>query len=228
MDLWHLRNIDWLSTLSEASLESLRAAATSLVLQRGEMIFEPVRAPQYVFLLESGRVRIFRRSAHGAEMTLGYVHPGEIFGELAVFTDKPRESYAVAAEPSTVIKIDREAFARVIRERASVVASVAKQIGNRFKQIESRAEDLVFRSARSRIAKIILLLAAEFGESDAEPPVIRGRMTQAELATLAGTSRPTVSIVLAELEQEGRIARRNGCIAIVDRAALQQDADTLG
>lgn len=228
VDLWHLQNINWLNELPAASLESLRAAATMLSVQRGEMIFEPVREPQFVFLLESGLVRIFRRSVQGAEITLGYVHPGEVFGELTVFTDKPRESYAVAAKPSVIVKVGRGVFADVIRNSESVVFTVATQIGDRFKQIESRAEDLVFRGARSRVAKIILQLDESFGETDEHPPVIDVHMTHGELATLAGTSRPTVSIALAELEKTGSIARSHGGIAIIDRAALQRDAAAQG
>ena len=192
------------------------------------MIFEPMLDPEFVFLLETGLVRIFRRSANGAEITLGYVHPGEVFGELTVFSERPRESYAMAAQSSTVIRVARQVFADAIHQRASVVFSVAAQMGGRFKQIEARAEDLVFRSARARLAKVLLELADEFGAQAGGHPVIGARLTQAELATLAGTSRPTVSIMLADFEEEGLITREGGKIALVDKAALQREADAQG
>lgn len=225
IDLWHLANINWLSELPAATLERLRAAATVFTVDRGDMIFEPMLDPEFVFLLETGLVRIFRRSAEGGEITLGFVHPGEVFGELTVFSDKPRESYALAAERSTVIKVARKVFADAIHQRASVVFSVAAQMGERFKEIESRAEDLVFRSARARLAKVLNDLVEEFGQQASGRHVIGARLTHAELATLAGTSRPTVSIMLADFEEEGLIRREDGRIVVVDKAALQREAD---
>ncbi len=229
LDHWQLKNINWLDELSAAGVARLAAASTAYAFERGTMIFEPVREPQYVYLLEKGLVRIYRASAGGDELTLGYVRPGEIFGELAMFSDRARESYAVAVEPSTVIKVERDVFADVIRSRASVVFSVAKQVGERFKQIESRAEDLVFRSARARLASILLQLAKVFPDAGSERdasgrPQVDIRTTHSELATLIGAARPTVSIALAELEEAGRIRRANGRIVIVDKAALEQEA----
>ena len=124
-------------------------------------------------------MRVFRISRGGEEITYGYVRPGEVFGELVAFSDKPRESYAVAVEPSTVIKVEREAFTDAIRSRPSIVFSVAAQIEDRFKELESRVEDLVFRSARSRLARTILSLDKEFGQDDDQSP-IGIRLTHAE------------------------------------------------
>lgn len=226
--LWHLNNFNWLQALSAQALDTLRAAASVQVFEPGTMIFEPNRRPEYVFLLETGLVRIFRTSPRGGEITFGYVHSGEVFGELAVFSDRPRESYAVAVERSSVIRVGRDVFIDVIHTHPSIVFSVATQIGNRLKHIESRVEDLVFRSARSRLARILLHLADEFGREEDDHSVIEMRLTHAELATLAGTSRPTITIALAEFEEEGLIRRGAGKVEILNRGALNEEAATKG
>jgi CRP/FNR family cyclic AMP-dependent transcriptional regulator len=228
IDLWHLNNINWLRELPAQAVDTLRAAASIQVFEPGAMIFEPDRKPDYVFLLETGLVRIFRTSPRGQEITFGYVRPGEVFGELAVFSDKPRESYAAAVERSTVVRVGRDVFSDVIQTRPSIVFSVATQIGDRFKHIESRVEDLMFRSARSRLARILLHLADEFGCQEDEHSVIELRLTHAELATLAGTSRPTITIALAEFEEEGLIRRRAGKVDILSRKALNKEAAISG
>lgn len=227
-DIWHLTEIDWLAELPADSARKLHAAASVLTFDRGETVFKPVPEPAYVFILKSGLVRIYRANQHGKQVTLGYIQPGEVFGELAALTHKPRESYAVAEEQSTVIKVERQVFVDAIQSRPSIVFSVAAEVGDRFKQIESRVEDLVFRSARSRVARIILQLAAEFRTKAANHLRIGIRLSQSEIATLAGTSRPTVSIVLRDFEDEGLLSRAGGQILVKDREHLQEEADRIG
>lgn len=221
LDLWHLTNINWLKELPAVEAENLRRGAKLRQYGVGEIIFEPHAVPEYVYLLESGLVRMYRSSPNGEEVTFGYVSAGEVFGEFVAFVNRARESYALAAEPCAVLVLEREAFAAAMRSTPSIVFSVAKQIAGRFHKIESRVEDLVFRNARSRVASAILKLAKDFGQQEDGRLVIQLRLTHAELATLVGTSRPTVSIALGELEDDDIIDRSNGRIVIVDDIRLR-------
>lgn len=224
VDLWHLTNINWLKELPDSEAETLRQGAKLRHYKVGGVIFEPRPKPEFVFLLESGLVRMYRSSQNGEEVTFGYVGAGEVFGELVAFIDRPRESYAVAVEPSMVLILEREAFAAAIQSVPSIMFSVAKQIEGRFHNIESRVEDLVFRDARSRVASAIVKLAKDFGQAEDGRLVIQLRLTHAELATLVGASRPTVSIALGELEDENILDRSRGRIVIVDDVRLRQAA----
>ena len=226
IEFWHLQNVDWLRELPPDVIEDLRQTAELMCYQQGALIFKPAIDPEYVFLLESGLVRIYRESERAEQVTFGYVHPGEVFGECAVFQHRPRESFAAAHEPSTVLKFSRQIFTTAIRSRPSIMFAVAKQIEGRFKNVESRVEDLVFRNARSRLAHVILNLSEEFGRVDGDRTIVQIRLTHAELATLIGTSRPTVSIALGELEDEGVVTRTDGYIGITNLKALQAMVQT--
>ena len=228
INLWHINNVDWLRELPATSVDALRDGASIVTFEPGQLVFEPAAEPEFVFILESGLVRMYRNCARGEEVTFGYIQPGEVFGELAAFSDKPRESYATAVERSTVIKVEKQVFANAIQSRSSIVFSVATQMGDRFKEIESRVEDLVFRSARSRLAHIILQLVDDFGEEKGDRMLIATRLTHAELATLVGVSRPTVSIALGEFEDGELITRSEGKIVVLNGKALQAIAHTTG
>jgi CRP/FNR family cyclic AMP-dependent transcriptional regulator len=221
IDLWHLEKIDWLRDQPDTISLGLRQAAESRHYTRGMKIFEPDINPAHVYLLESGLIRIYRESHQAEEFTFGFVRAGEVFGECAVFPDTQRESYAVAVEPSDVLVIERDEFSQALSNSPSMFFSVAKQIEGRFKDIESRIENLVFRDARSRLAHILLQLGKEFGFQEGTHTVIPLRLTHAELATLIGTSRPTVSIFLGEFEDEDLVTRSNGRMIILDPAALE-------
>jgi CRP/FNR family cyclic AMP-dependent transcriptional regulator len=221
IDLWHLNKIDWLRDQPESISAGLMRAAEIRHYPRGTMIFEPQANPAHVYLLETGLIRIYRESPQAEEFTFGFVHSGEVFGECAVFSNAQRESYAVAAKPSDVMIIEKQEFIKAIKESPSMFFSVAKQVEGRLKDIESRIEDLVFRDARSRLAHIILQLGKEFGSQQGEHTVMQLRLTHAELATLIGTSRPTVSIFLGQFEDEDIVMRSNGNLVILDPTALK-------
>jgi CRP/FNR family transcriptional regulator, cyclic AMP receptor protein len=220
-NFWRLHNFDWLRELSSAETAQLQKRSVCREYAPGEMVFTPSPHPQSVYLLERGLVCIFRVSPSGSQTTFGYVNAGEIFGELAAFLDRPRESFAQAVQCSIVWRIAREALQKVIAAHPAIVAEVTKQVGTRLKRIESRVENLVFRDVRSRVACILLDLAETFGRADSRGVTIDLPLTQEELATLVGATRQSVNATLRELGQEGFVARDRRRFVLTRPEALQ-------
>jgi len=221
-DLWHLRHVDWLAELSGSEPDALARHAVERRYERGEMVFAPTPNPHSVYLLVSGLVRIYRLSEGGAETSFGYVAPGEVFGELPVFDDYPRESFAQAVRASVVWKVTCEAFRRLLAARPGLVIQVTKQIGGRLKRIESRVEHLVFRNVRGRVARMLIELAEDFGRREAGRVVIDIPITQGELATLVGATRQTVNQTLREFADRGLIGREQQHIALLKADELEK------
>lgn len=217
--------MDWLGDLPAEAVDGLRRTSKIRHYRKGEMIFEPRITPEHVFVLATGLIRIYRESREAQEFTLGFVRPGEIFGECALFPPSPRESFAAAVEPSDVFIVDKQELANVIWKNPVIIFSIARQIENRFKNIESRAENLAFHDVRSRLAQIILQLGTDFGVRENGHIVMEMRLTHAELASLIGASRPTVSTFLGEFEDEKMVTRKDGWIKIIDPAALEAAID---
>jgi CRP-like cAMP-binding protein len=191
------------------------------------MVFATTPNPGMVYLLEQGLVRIYRRSETGAEATFGYVSPGEGFGELPLFGLPARESFAEAVIRSSVRKLPRSVFARLVARRPARVLVVTKRIGERRRRIESRVEHLVFRDVKSRVARILLELAEEYGRPEGEGVVIEVPFAQAELATLAGAVRQSVNEALHQFEQAGWVRSLGRQLVIVKRDELQRSTQRL-
>jgi CRP-like cAMP-binding protein len=223
-EIWHLRSVDWLSELPSEDLEKLRAASSHRDYQRGETVFAPNPDPASVYLLERGLVRIYRLSPDGAETTFGYVAAGEVFGELTAFGDFPRESFAAAVRASRIWRIRANAFREIVAARPEIAVEITRQMGHRLKRVESRVENLVFRNVRSRLAHVLLELAADLGSEDRGVTVISEELTQSELATLVGSTRQSVNVALRELQADGLIAARGRRIALRDPAGLARIA----
>lgn len=220
--VWHLHSFDWTGSLSPEESEGLRSVSSVATFGVGQMVFSPQSSPDELYLLEDGLVRIYRRAPDGAETAFGYVAPGEIFGELAFFEGYDRDSYAESVRPSRIWKIPRNAFAKLLDSRPQLALGMTQQIASRFKRMERRVENLVFRDARSRVAEILLELAEDFGQPAGDGGVrIDIEFTQSELAALAGVTRQTANVHLRELEGEGLLERSGKLFTLRDRDGLQ-------
>lgn len=224
-DLWHLQDVDWMRELSLEERENLRAVSVRRRFAAGETVFAPVPAPQSVYLLEDGLVRIYRLSEAGSETTLGYVKPGEVFGELTIFGDYPRESFAQAVDPCLVWKVPRQRFQPYVESRPGLVFAISKQIGARMKRIESRVEDLVFCDVHTRVSRILLELASSFGVSRADGSLaLDVHITQEELATLVGSTRQSVNVSLGDLTEQGLVGREGRQLVLLKPDELRRRA----
>ena len=225
MDFWHVRRPPWLEGLKPALAAEIRRSALVRTYAPDEAIFGPARLPENVWLVEQGLVRIHRLAADGRDVTLALVRPGHVFGEVPVLNDSPRISFAEAIRRSICWRIPRDDFVRVVRSDLDACFSISKEIAGRMARIESRFEDLAFRSVDSRVARTLLHLAEDFGRAAGEMVLLDLVLTQAELATLVGATRQSVSESLRRLVDRGCVARDRGYLA-VRIADLEKTDDT--
>jgi len=213
-----LDHVPWLKDPSETHRQVLRQVSATRRYAAGEIIFAPERDPDSVFLLQSGLARIYRLSEGGMETTFGYVSDGDVFGEFVAFGDFPRESFAQAVRESAVWKIPGQTFNQVLTSQPRLVFEVARQLAERLKRIEGRVESLACRDVRARVARILLELAADFGHRDDQGrTVIDAPVTQAEIATLVGSTRQSVNASLGDLERAGIIERDGRRLLLTNR-----------
>jgi CRP/FNR family cyclic AMP-dependent transcriptional regulator len=211
----------WLGTLPVGEAKALREASRVRSYGAGESVFGPSREPNEIYVLEGGLIRILRVTPTGAEFTLRYVQPGEVFGDIAVMSGHPRETFAQAKTASKVLHLPRAAFLGVLRAHSSVLYSVTRRIARRFIELQSRAEELIFLDARTRLARVLLRLAGEHGYRSEQGLTIGLPLTHEEVATLIGTSRQTASLYLGELTKAGLVARRGRQVILPNPGALE-------
>jgi CRP/FNR family cyclic AMP-dependent transcriptional regulator len=224
-DSWFLKQIDWLRELDGQDWAALEKRATRHHFERGQLVFEPARDPRSVYLLERGRVRIYRLSSSGDEATLGYVMRGEVFGELAGFGPYARESFAVAKVDSEVWKVPVELFRELVSKRPSLVIDVTRLMGERMKRVESRVESLILRNVRSRLAGVLLELAEDLGQQSGEGWVLELHLSQGEIATLIGASRQSVNAALARFREDGWVRQDGARLILLEPQRLRAVAE---
>jgi len=210
-----LKSIPYFSGLSSAELDSLRHRVFEKTAERGEVILLEGEPAEALFFVASGAVKVFKTSAEGKEQILNIVRPGESFNDVPIFDDSPNPASAQAMGPVTLYGIRKSELKAILQNYPQVVLNIIKVLAEQVRQLVSLVEDLSFRHVIGRVAKILIGYAG-----DGTGP--RPRLTQQEMAAMAGTAREVVGRSLKALEEEGAIRLEHHRIVITDKEALKQ------
>lgn len=219
--LWFLKRCPILERLSDEHLERLESRSRSQTFPRNSPIYLPVDETDSVFLLAAGRVKICHLTPDGKQSILAFIEPGELFGELALLDQFPRDEYAEAIDKSTVVMIPGAAMQELMAILPNVSLGITKMIGMRRRRIEQRLKNLLFLSNRERLTHLLLELAEQYGKVTSEGIWLGIQLSHQDLANVIGSTRETVTVVLGEMQQDGllSIGRRKIVIAGLERLA---------
>ena len=215
MQLGFLKNILYFSALDLAELESIRKLVFEKTAERAEMVLLEGEPATNLYFVASGVMKVFKTSAEGKEQILSIVRPGESFNDVAVFDGGPNPVSARAMGPVILYGIKKQDMEAILRNHPQIALNVIKVLARRVRHLVSLVEDLSFKHVIGRVAKILLEHVG--GEMGRGP-----RLTQQEMAAMAGTAREVVGRLLKALEEEGAIKLDRHRIIITDKEALQK------
>ncbi len=214
--LWHVGHCSLFQQLSAAQLAQLELKARSRIFPKGAAIYLPTDQADSVFLLAEGRVRICSITPDGKQAILGFVEPGEVFGELALFQASNHEERAEAATTATVVLLPGEDVRQFMENCPQLAIGVTKLIGFRRARIERRLRSLLFRSNRDRLIQLLLELAEQYGKKQTIGILVGISLTHQELASIIGATRESVTMILGDLQSEGLIEIARQRLRILD------------
>lgn len=211
-----------LATLFSELNAAERARIDSLLVtnryRRGQVIFHEGDAAAALHLIERGRVAVRVTTAEGETTTLRVQVEGEAFGEQALFSPGAVRSATVAALTDTVTRsLTRADFDDLCDRVPALHRMLTSVLVHRINDLTERVAELMYTPADRRVCRRLAALAATFAP-DATPVDLP--VTQNDLASMAGTTRPTATLALADLEAAGVIRRGRDQITVLDQAAL--------
>lgn len=215
VQLEFLKSIAYFSGLALADLESIRKLIFEKAADRAEMVLLEGEPAANLYFVASGAVKVFKTSAEGKEQILSIVRPGEPLNDVPVFDGGPNPVSARTMGPVLLYGIKKSDVEAVLKGYPQIALNVIKTLATRVRHLVSLVEDLSFKHVIGRVAKILLEHLG--GEMDGGP-----RLTQQEMAAMAGTAREVVGRSLKALEEEGAIKLDRHRIVIMDREALQK------
>ncbi|MCP4427683.1 MAG: Crp/Fnr family transcriptional regulator [Chloroflexi bacterium] len=213
-----LRSDPFFSRLDAPTLENLAQGAIWREYAAGETIFWEGEVSPGLYYLQSGWVKAVKSSPSGREQALRFLEAGELFNEVAAFSNQPNPATAVALEPAGVWLLKRDALLQLLRERPDFAQHIIASMAERILHLATLVADLSLRSVNGRLARLIL-------ESADDDILHRPRWyTQSELAARLGTVPDVIQRALRSLESDGFIEVQKQYIRILDGHALTRIA----
>lgn len=223
---WFIRQNVLLGDLPERELDLLEQVAESQEIRRRGMIWEAGSPANHVYIVRGGIIKVYKTSDEGRELTLHFFTKDHLFGELAVVTDSPHDTFAEAYEDASVLAIAKDDFLRIMMRNAPLAMKMMRLVGERRRQLENRVENLLFRSAHARLAALFLELQGAFGVRDSRGVIINLKLTHREIASLIGATRETVSFAILDLRKDNLILTEGKRVVLIDDAGLRKLRDS--
>ena len=215
-----IKDIPYFAGLNSEELGSIARLIFEKTVDRGEMIVLEGEQVQNLYFVTAGVVKIFKTSPEGKEQILDLIRPGESFGDVPVFDGGPMPTSAQAMGMVTLYGINRSNLDVILKANPKVTWNVINVLAGRVRHLVSLVEDLSFKRVIGRVAKILLEHAGDDASSQ------RPRLTQQEMAAMAGTAREVIGRSLKALEEKGVIRLDRHRIVITSREALQEIMET--
>jgi CRP/FNR family transcriptional regulator len=215
-----LRQVPVFEALMPQDLQRVADVAVPRSFAPGHVIFREGDASDTCYVVRSGHARAVRGSADGRQITLAHFGPGDIFGELAMFDDERRSATVETLDAVAAIAILGPDMRRLLREHPDLAVKLVIGLGRRLREANERLARQSFQTVQSRVAIVLGNLVAQAQAEGAGDDDVLVRVTQSDIAQLAGSSRESASRFLAVLERAGILEQGRGRLVVHDPAAL--------
>ena len=213
--------------LPPAALQAFESIKYATTYPKGAVLFVEGQAPRGIYVLCKGRVKLSLCATDGKILIMKIAEPGEVLGLSSTIGGKPYELTAETVDPCQVNFVKREDFMRLLKEQSDVCLQVAVQLADKYNAAcrEIRALGLS-HSAVEKLAKLLVDWSARNGEGAKAEPRVTLTVTHEEMAQMIGTSRETVTRLLAELKKRQIVQSKGSTLLIRNKAALKSLALT--
>ena len=200
--------------LSPEAWEELRSLMRPLELAAGETVFHEGMPSFGLYILCEGKIKVAKHTRGGHSQILKLLGPGEILGEKTLFDGETYTCYAKTLEPSRLMFIPRDDFLAFVRRHPEVAIRLVEKLARELKAFGDKLVEIASRSAKERVARVLLELARAFGKKTPEGLDIGLELQRAELAEMASISTETAIRILSELSDRGIVALQGHRIII--------------
>ena len=212
----------FLGSLSAPQQEDLMGRGRRQRYRRGASLFVEGASSQRVFLLLSGRVKIWLLTEDGREVVLAMRAPGDLLGELSFLDGHPHSASASTVEPAEALVIAASDFRAFLEAQPAVAMKMLELLSRRLRDSDEKRTEFAAFDTVGRVARRLVELADRFGDAGEAGIRITLPMTQEELAGWTGASREAVSKALGTLRSLGWIETHRREITVLNPEGLRK------
>ena len=204
-----LHNHPLFRALAPPVIERLASGMRHCRVARGGIIFAKGDAGTGLMGVLAGSVKISTTSAGGRDIVLNIIHPGEIFGEIALLDGHPRTADATAMTDCELVVIERRDFMPFLRSEPELGLQFIEMLCARLRRTSEQVEDVTFLDLPTSLAKTLLQL------SEAPAPTGKVAITQQEISQIIGRSRESTNKQLRAWAKQGWIRLERGRVCVL-------------
>jgi CRP/FNR family cyclic AMP-dependent transcriptional regulator len=209
--MWFVGKSELLSLIERNCLDEVMPAFSDhRNIRKNTIVYNPDHPSDYVYLLKTGSVRLFRLTENGQEITLSFIKAGMLFGDGDVLNEISYSHHAQTLGPSMICYIRKQDFKDLLKRYEVINQFILNNHYQRWKEAQQLIENLSLHDVRKRIINIIVMFAAQIGSpfnhlGDAGAVLIDLSIPQDKLAEFIGTSRESVNRHFNDLKTEGLV-----------------------
>jgi CRP/FNR family transcriptional regulator len=223
MKVDQIRKVPLFSTLTDDEFSQLAHIFVLRAYRKGQVIFLEEETGNYMYLVLSGKVKVSKAGTGGKETILAIHRTGDFFGEMSLLDGKTAPATVSAMEDAKIISVSGSDFHKYLMHNEKVMLQIINVLCARLRQVW-QTQSLSSSTADARIRMGIYQLAKRHGIRDAHGTIIDLKITHQELAEMVGTSRETVTRVLARLKDQGILEIDQRRMTLLDADALLRES----
>lgn len=216
----------FLAALPAELSHSLFAHARDLSLGAHQTLFLAGDEGDGCYLVKEGLLKASVVAPAGGERILAILGAGSVVGELSLIDRAPRSASVAALRDSTLSFVSRAAFEAFGRSRPELYLHLTALLAHRLRETNDALMATNFLSVKGRVARALLSLAEAFGRDVGQGRIVLSqKVSQSDLAAMAGIARENVSRVLNDWVKRRLVSRLGGYYCLEKKAALEEEAE---
>lgn len=207
-----LKHIPLFTGLSDDVLATITAHAAVRAYRKNTIILDRGDETSSLFVVISGKVKIYIADADGKEVMLSEQGPGQYFGELALLSNSPRTASAITLEESRIMVLSKAEFKKCLSLRPDISLNLIYALVERVCALTDNVSDLALLDIYGRVVKVLLKNAEEKNGVQ-----VIDDLSQQGIASRVGASRAMVNRIFKDLKTGGYISIKGKSITIHKR-----------
>jgi CRP-like cAMP-binding protein len=213
--IWYLKQSRLFDRASDETIANCEHLFIQQLYKKGATLFQQGDEARFVYLIKRGTVRIAKRTLDDRDVTVAILGVGCIFGEEVVFSAVERTTIAICMTDALLCMARAEDVYGLMTRFPTLAVNVAKYLLEQRDDALAVAEDVAFLTVPERLMRLFERLSQEYGQQVVDGTLLNIRLTHADLASLIGTTRETVSAKLPQLVRDGHIRFEDRAIVIL-------------
>jgi CRP-like cAMP-binding protein len=219
---WYFENVNVFKILCPHKYAAHKDCHNFNFYDKNDYVYFEEDAAKKIYLIDKGKVKLGYYTEEGNEVVKAILSKGELFGERALLGEEKRNEFAQSLDKNTSIcPIGVSALHDLMRDNQTFTLKIFKFINFRFKKLERRLQILLFKDTKTRLLEFLNELCEDYGIGCEETGgmKIKHPYTQKDIASLIGTSRPTLNLLMNELKENGDIDFNRKEIFLLNKSA---------